>query len=151
MTPSDDGEPLRQHAEDGGRQESRERSGRSVAEWTTLAIGAVLILALVGLVTYLYVSGDNRPPVVAATPLDQEIRHEEGTYYVPIEVTNRGDRTAEEVVVQAELSTGEGAPEVSEFTIDFLAGGETAEGTVAFSADPSAGELMVGVVSFRSP
>jgi uncharacterized protein (TIGR02588 family) len=150
VRPGGDGEPQRDYAPESGRQESRERSGRSVAEWTTLVIGAVLILALVGLVTYLYVSGENRPPVVEATPLAQEIRREEGAYYVPIEVTNQGGETAEDVVIQAELSTGEGAPEVTEFAIDFLAGGETAEGTVVFSTDPSAGELTVGVASFRS-
>src|SRR5688572_3724611 len=104
MRPGGDGELQRNHA-----QESRERGGRSVAEWTTLVFGAVLILALVGLVTYLYVSGENRPPVVEATPLAQEIRREEGAYYVPIEVTNQGGETAEDVLVQAELSTGEGA------------------------------------------
>jgi uncharacterized protein (TIGR02588 family) len=150
MTPGGDGEPQRRHAQEAGRQESRGQRGRSVAEWTTLIIGAALILALVGLVTYLYVSGDNRPPVVEATPLDREIRREEGAYYVPIEVTNQGGRTAEDVVIQAELSTGAGAPEVTEFTIDFLAGGETAAGTVVFFTDPSAGELTVGVASFRS-
>ena len=149
MTPGSDDEPERRQAQEGSRQESRERSGRSVAEWTTLVIGVVLILALVGLVTYLYVSGDNRRPVIAATRLDREIRREEGAYYVPIEVTNRGGRTVEDVVIQAELSTGEGAPEVSEFTIGFLAGGETAEGTVVFLMDPSSGELTVRVASFR--
>jgi uncharacterized protein (TIGR02588 family) len=55
------------------------------------------------------------------------------------------------VVIQAELSTGAGAPEVTEFTIDFLAGGETTEGTTVFTTDPSAGELTVSVTSFRSP
>jgi uncharacterized protein (TIGR02588 family) len=151
MTPGGDGEPQRRHAQEAGRQESRGRSGRSVAEWTTFVLGAVLILALVGLVTYLYVSGDNRPPVVEATPLDRAVRHEEGAYYLPIEVTNREGRTVEDVVIQAELSSGEGAPEVSEFTIDFLASGETVEGTVVFSTDPSAEELTVRVASFRSP
>jgi uncharacterized protein (TIGR02588 family) len=151
MTPGGDSEPQQRYAQEAVRQESRGRSGRSVAEWTTLAIGAALILGLVGLVTYLYVSGNNRPPVVEAKPLDQEIRREAGAYYVPITVTNQGGRTAEEVVIQAELSTSEEAPEVAEFTIDFLAGGETVEGTVVFSADPSAGELTVDVVSFLTP
>jgi uncharacterized protein (TIGR02588 family) len=71
------------------------------------------------------------------------------TYYLPVAVTNRGGRTAEEVLIMAELVTGEGPPETAEFVIDFLAGGETGEGTVVFPADPSAGELTVRVVSFR--
>ena len=149
MTPGGNDEPRRRHAQEAEQQESRGRSGQSAAEWITLTLGAVLILVLVGLVTYLYVSGDNRPPVIEATPFAREIRHEEGAYYLPIEVTNQGGRTAEDVVIQTDLSTGEGASEVAEFTIDFLSGGETVEGTVVFVSDPSAGELTVGVASFR--
>ena len=149
MTARNHDQPDRQHAQKEGRQESEERNGRSVAEWTTLIIGVVLIVGLVGLVTYLYVSGGNQPPAIVATPLDQEIRHEEGAYFLPIAVTNRGDQTAEDVMIQAELAAGQEAPEMSEFTIDFLAGGETEEGTAVFSTDPLAGELTIDVASFR--
>lgn len=38
---------------------------------------------------------------------------------------------------------------LSEFTLDFLAGGETAEATLSFASDPTAGEISVGVASFR--
>jgi uncharacterized protein (TIGR02588 family) len=151
MTHGDDGERQQRTEMAAGRKESSHRGRRSVAEWTTLAIGVVLILVVVGLVTFLYASGDDRQPVVEAVALDREIRHEEGAYYLLIAVTNQGDRTAEDVVIQAELSTGAGAPEVTEFTIDFLAGGETTVGTTVFTTDPSAGELTVGVTSFRSP
>ncbi len=150
MTLGNQDHPDRQHAREAGGQESGERNDRSVAEWTTLIIGVVLILGLVGLVTYQYVSGGNEPPIVAATPLAQEVRHEEGAYFLPIAVTNHGDQTAEDVMIQAELVSGEGTPESTEFTIDFLAGGETEQGTVIFSTDPLTGELTVAVASFRT-
>ncbi len=150
MTARNHDQPDRQHDQEAGRQEFGGRSDRSVAEWTTLTIGALLILGLVGLVTYLYVSGGNQPPAIVATPLDQEIRDEEGAYFLPIAVTNRGDQTAEDVMIQAELAVGQEAPEMSGFTIDFLAGGETEEGTVVFFTDPLAGELTVDVASFRT-
>jgi uncharacterized protein (TIGR02588 family) len=130
-------------------EDSQERSGRTVAEWTTLSISIILILGLVALVTYVSISGGDEPPIVEARPQDQEIRHEGETYYLPVAVTNRGGRTAEEVLIMADLVTGEEPPETAEFVIDFLAGGETIEGTVVFATDPSVGELTVRVVSFR--
>ena len=150
MTPSNHAQPDRQRGQEAGREEPEGRGGRSVAEWTTLTIGVILILGLVGLVTYLYVSGGNQSPIIAVTPLDQEIQHQEGSYFLPVAVTNRGDQTAEDVMIQAELVTGEEAPEMSEFTIDFLAGGETEEGMVVFSTDPLAGDLTLDVASFRT-
>jgi uncharacterized protein (TIGR02588 family) len=140
-----------------GRSESRERNGqeetgqrgRSGAERTTLAISIILILGLLALVTYVSMTGGNEPPIVEAKPRDQEIRHEGESYYLPVAVTNRGGRTAEEVVVQAELAGSDGSSEDSEFTLDFLAGGETREGTAVFATNPLAGELTVDVASFR--
>jgi len=131
------------------REEATGERGRTVAEWTTLAISIALILGLVALVTYVSLTGGSNPPIVEARPLDAEVRHEGESYYLPVEVTNRGGRTAEEVLIQAELVGGDGAPETAELTIDFLAGGETAEGTVVFTADPLSGELTIGVASFQ--
>ena len=141
-----------------GRSESNERSGqkggrqreRSAAERTTLAISIVLILVLLALVTYVSISGGNEPPIVEARPLNQEIRREGESYYLPVAVTNQGGRTAEEVVVQVELAGRDGSSEASEFTLDFLAGGETREGTAVFATDPGAGELTIDVASFQS-
>jgi uncharacterized protein (TIGR02588 family) len=131
-----------------GQEESGQR-GRSVAEWTTLAISIILILGLLALVTYVSMTGGNEPPIVEARPLDQEIRHEGESYYLPVSVTNRGGRTAQEVVIQAELAGSDGSSEASEFTLDFLAGGETREGTAVFATDPLASELSIDVASFH--
>jgi uncharacterized protein (TIGR02588 family) len=144
-------------SESGDRQ-ARERDGeaasepraRSVAERTTLAISVILILGLLALVTYVSLTGGSEPPIVEAKPLETELRHEGESYYLLVAVTNRGGRTAEEVVVRAELTGSDGSVEESELTLDFLAGGETREGTVIFTTDPSTGELTVDVASFQS-
>jgi uncharacterized protein (TIGR02588 family) len=138
------------HSEEGSGQEGTGQRGRSGAEWTTLAISIILILGLLALVTYVSISGGNEPPIVEARPLDQEIRHEGESYYLPVAVTNRGGRTAEEVVIQAELTGSDGSSEASDFMLDFLAGGETREGTAVFATDPLAGELTIDVASFQS-
>jgi uncharacterized protein (TIGR02588 family) len=141
-----------------GRSPSEEERGeagegqrrRSAAEWTTLAVSIFLILGLLALVTYVSMTGGNDLPIVEAKPLPAEMRREGESYYLPVAVTNRGGRTAEEVVVEAELAGRDGSSEASEFTLDFLAGGETREGTVVFATDPLAGELTIAVASFQS-
>jgi uncharacterized protein (TIGR02588 family) len=134
----------------GSGEEGSDRRGRSAAEWTTLAVSIAIILGLLALVTYVSMTGGDEPPIVEARPLPAEMRHEGESYYLPVEVTNRGGRTAEEVVVQAELASSDGSAEASEFTLDFLAGGETREGTAVFATDPLAGELTIDVASFQS-
>ena len=144
---------------DAGRSQTRQEDaqeapgprGRSAAEWTTLAISISLIVALVALVTYVSISGGSEPPIVEARPFLEEIRHEGQSYVLPVTVTNRGGRTAEEVLIQAELISSDGSSEEREFTLDFLAGGETREGTVVFATDPAAGELTIDVASFQQP
>ena len=151
MTTRDaDSESGRPQTRERGRQDGTGQRGRSAAEWTTLAISIILIVGLLALVTYVSVTGGTEPPIVEARPLDQEIRHEGESYFLPVAVTNRGGRTAEEVVVLAELTGSDGSSEASEFTLDFLAGGETREGTAVFATDPSAGELTIDVASFQS-
>jgi uncharacterized protein (TIGR02588 family) len=132
-----------------GGEEATGKRGRSVAEWTTLAISIILILGLLALVTYVSITGGDEPPIVAARSLPDEIRHEGEAYYLPVEVTNHGGRTAQEVLIKAELVAGDGSAEETEFTLDFLAGGETREGTAVFATDPSTGELTIDVASFQ--
>jgi uncharacterized protein (TIGR02588 family) len=127
-----------------------ERRGRSPAELVAFAISVILIVAVVGLTAYLSRAKGDNPPVIDAAPRTGEVRHEDDSYYLPIDVTNRGSETVEAVLVQAELNGG-GEAQTAELTIDFLASGETAEGTMVFATDPRTGELTVGAVSFLPP
>jgi len=134
-----------------GEGEQAGQRGRSAAEWTTLTISVAIIAGLVAMVTYVSMTGGNEPPIVEARSVPAALRYDGESYYLPVAVTNRGGRTAEQVLIQAELAGDDGSSEVSEFTIDFLAGGETTEGTAVFATDPLAGELTIDVVSFQSP
>jgi uncharacterized protein (TIGR02588 family) len=145
-----DREPGDRQAREGGGEEAAKPRARSFAERTTLAISIMLILGLLTLVTYVSMTGGSEAPIVEAKPLETEIRHEGESYYLPVAVTNRGGRTAEEVVIQAELTGSDRSAEESQFTLDFLAGGETREGTVIFTMDPLNGELTIDVASFQS-
>ncbi len=126
-------------------------TSRTTAEWITLGISVVVLLAVVGLVGYLHVSGGDHPPIIVVEARLDETRQDAEAYYVPVEVRNRGDRTAGDVQVQAELDTGTGPPLTAEFTVTFLAGGQEVEGTFVFSEDPTSGTLTVDATSYRKP
>jgi uncharacterized protein (TIGR02588 family) len=150
MTKRDAGsESGERRTREGSGEDATGNRGRSAAEWTTLAISVILILGLLALVTYVSITGGNEPAIVSATPLPDEIRQEGEAYYLPVAVTNHGGRTAEEVLVQAELVRGDGSAEETQFTLDFLAGGETREATAVFATDPLTGELTIDVASFQ--
>lgn len=139
---------------DSGRDTSATAPGaatRTTAEWITLGISAMVLLAVVGLVSYLHVSAGDHPPMIAVEARLDEIRRDADAYYLPVDVRNRGDRTAGDVQVRAELDTGSGAPVTAEFTVTFLAGGEEVEGTFVFNDDPTSGILTVEATSFREP
>lgn len=135
----------------GDQTPSSHRGGRSMAEWTTLGISLAILFGIAGLVTYLYLAGGAQPPIITAEPKLDELRHDRGAYYLPVEVINQGDETAEGVRVEAELVSESGPPETAEFTLLFLAGGERAHGTAVFSEDPSKGDLTVRAISFVTP
>lgn len=124
---------------------------RSVAEWTTLGISFTILILILGLTTYLYVRGGQKPAVILVEPQMQELRQDSGGYYLPVIVRNVGDPTVEEVLIQAELDTGAGEPETAQFTVNFLAGGERVKGTFVFQHDPAEGDLTARVISFQEP
>ena len=124
---------------------------RSIAEWVTLGISIAVVLAVVGLISLFSLRGGNAPPAIAVEPRMDALRHDEGGFYLPVVVRNEGDRTAEDVVVSAELDAGEHPTETADFTITFLAGGDEVEGTFVFRSDPARGDLTVRVVSFLEP
>lgn len=133
-------------ADDQARQ-----GGRSRAEWTTLGISLTILALVFATIVWLWMRDTAMPATVEVTPVTEAIRHEGDVWYLPLDVVNRGDATAEDVVVEAELDTGEGEPETAEITFSFLASGETARGTVVFTSDPASGEVTIRPVSFKEP
>jgi uncharacterized protein (TIGR02588 family) len=133
-----------------GEGKGQEKEERTTAEWVSLFISVAIVLALVGGLVYQVFAGGNRPPTIEVKPLMEEVRHEGDSYYLSLDVTNNGDRTAENVEVMLSLDTGEGDPETMQFQIQFLDGGETENQTVIFQNDPGKGELT-HTASFHVP
>jgi len=135
---------------EGGQQTKGSRgAGRTIAEWTSLGISVAILLAVIVLLSYEYFASSARQPVIEAQPQLGEVRQAGDAYYLPVDLTNRGERTAENVRVEVSLSPGQG--ESSQFELRFLAGGATERGIVIFREDPSEGNVTVDTVSFRKP
>lgn len=128
-----------------------EKEGRSPAEWASLVISTSVVAGLIGVIVFLYVSGGANEAIIEVRPELGQVRQESGNYYLPVTITNVGDVTAEDVMVEVTMTRSDGQQEVSEATIDFLAGHASEDVVVVFSEDPRDGEVAAGVISFLSP
>lgn len=124
---------------------------QSAAEWITLGVSVAVVLVVVGLIGYEYFTSGGQSPVIEVRPLLREVREVGGEYYLPVEVANRGERTAENVKVRVSLTSDGANQEASQFTINFLAGNDSEQEVVVFAEDPSQAELNTDVESFRKP
>ena len=140
------GQQLRQ-----GRNNEQQDHSRSAVEWVTFAISAAILLALIGLVIVQQGVRGDLPAVIEVQPQLQAVQRVGESYYLPVAVTNQGDKTAGDVRVEVSLVDGQGGRESSQFQIDFLAGGATRLGTAVFRGDPSHGNVRADVVSFVHP
>jgi len=123
------------------------RGRRAPAEWWSFGIAlAILVVVVVGLAVQI---GGEAPahPVVA---IGIAVERPDGTFEVPVEVRNDGDRAAAEVQVSAQLVTPDGE-QTGDQIIDFLGAGEVQSLVFVFTTDPQAGTFSLGVTSFARP
>jgi uncharacterized protein (TIGR02588 family) len=120
---------------------------RSPAEWVTFAIAVAIVAVVVGLIAR-EIPGSKRPPAPVAEAGDVE--HRGDVYVVPVEVRNEGQRTAENVQVQATV-TIDGQETTADQTVDFLARGESQELEFVFTDDPRHADLAVEVTGYLVP
>ncbi|PZO11510.1 MAG: TIGR02588 family protein [Leptolyngbya foveolarum] len=129
--------------------ESSNHRSRSTAEQISFIIASALLVAILGIVGYLWVSDRNQDPPALAVSSHLEPR--QGKYYVPFTVINTGGETATTVQVIAELRINGEVVEGGDQTIDFLSRQEEAKGAFIFIRDPCSGELTVRVASYTAP
>ncbi|WP_416670074.1 TIGR02588 family protein [Egbenema bharatensis] len=120
------------------------------AEWITFAIAAFLVLILVGLVLFVWLTQSDEPPILSVHP-QTVVERSQGQYYVPFTTANVGGGIAESVQVLGELIINGQMEEMGEQQIDFLSAGEEQQGAFVFSHDPRQGELIIRVASYKLP
>ncbi|MBA2281660.1 MAG: TIGR02588 family protein [Actinomycetota bacterium] len=133
---------------DDAADDGNESEGRSPAEWVTFSVSLVILAVVVALIAG-QMWGEQRPAAPAAA-VAGEVREVDGNYYVPVEVTNAGDDTAENVQVVATLTIGDETLEGDQM-VDFLSGGEVEDVEFVFDEDPAGGELAVSVSGYGLP
>lgn len=125
---------------------------RTVPAMVTFGISLAIVLGLVVLVSYQYLSRGSDPAIVEVTPQLDAVQRAGDAYYLPVEIKNRGGRTAADLRVQVTLRSDQGQQaEPAELLILFLPAGGTARGTVVFHEQPSQERLRAAVVSFLEP
>lgn len=124
--------------------------GRSTAEKITTIISVLLIAALAGAILYEgYATGQSEPATLEVTVLSDQIEQRGGDFYVPVEITNDGDQTVEEVVVNIELLDGESVVDEAETVIATLGESETITAVLVVADDPAGLTIEAGVVTYQ--
>jgi uncharacterized protein (TIGR02588 family) len=126
-------------------------SERSSAEWVTLAVSSLIVLGLIAVTTYFYLTASDAPVAVQVEPRMAETYRVGDRFYLPISVRNRGGQTGTDVRVRVSLTGSDGRQESAEVLVNFLAGGGTSKAVVSFGSDPRQGQLEAGVTSYLEP
>jgi uncharacterized protein (TIGR02588 family) len=122
---------------------------KNALEWTVFAVGLVLVLATLGyLVRESVASGDEPPDVAVRLGSARPSQH---GWLLPVEVTNVGSSTAEDVRVPIALDLPDGTREEAELDIAFLPPESKRRGWVNFRSDPGEGTLSLGAIAFEVP
>lgn len=121
-------------------------SGKNWLERLVFVLGLAMVLGLAAFFTREALSGPQAPPRVGIAL--EPAREEGDQILVPVKVTNSGDESAEEVVVEVRLGDGPG----TRFTVDHLPGGATRDAIVTFQRGKSPRAAPQGYVAgYRVP
>ena len=135
----------------GEDQEERPRQ-RTVAEWTTLAISAVVVLALIGAaLAEIFLRDDPSGPVVAIELAVDQAEVRDGQTYIPYEVRNDGADAATDIVAIVEFTQGDQVVEETTVDIALLASHDVAEGEIVTTLDVAAHAVGARISAVQLP
>ena len=117
-------------------------------EWTVFGVSAILIVLVLGFLIFENATiGDALPDIQVQTGTPEA---RTGYFAVRLEVTNKGDQTAEGVHIEVVLRAG-GKEERADLEIAFLPRRGTREAWVTFKTDPRHGTLEARVLGYEKP
>jgi uncharacterized protein (TIGR02588 family) len=146
-------EQKEQKHENSGKDEQQkpERKEPNAAEIVTFIASLLVVLAVFGMVVFLMFTESGKPAAISVTPEIGSIRQQDGMYYVPVKVENKGGLGAQAVLVRVTLEGDNGEKTETEFTVDFLAGGASADGVAIFRENPADKNLTAECISYLKP
>ena len=122
---------------------------RNALEWVILVASLAAIIGVVGfLIVEAFADGGRPASVAAVADTDRGTAANDG-WLLPVRVSNSGGSAALSVAVEV-TAIVDGAEEVSELTVDVLAGGSEVELLAGFSAEPE-GDVAIRIVGLETP
>lgn len=118
-------------------------------EWIFASLGAAVFLFAFIYMLYSGLSNKNTPPDINITILS--VTRAESNYVVEIAVKNNGSSTAEGVIIEGALISGNLQAELSRTTLDYLPENSYIKGGLIFTRDPSLFELSVRALGYEDP
>lgn len=121
------------------------------AELVTLAISIVLLVTLVGGLVWLDVRGGDARARISTDLRFSEAYESGGDWYLPVWITNEGDRATDVLEVDIVRPIEGEQPETSTLAYAFVAGGERVKGTAVFDEKPTEDTIEVDVLGITEP
>lgn len=118
-------------------------------EWTVFFVSLAAVLATAGFLVWDAVTARGGAPdlrVELGAPQPGS-----GGFAVPVTVSNRGDETAEGVLVEVTLELPGAPPERAEIEMAFVPRRSQREGWVTFQSDPRLGRLHGRAAGYEKP
>ena len=131
------------------RNRAKAESGIPVAEWICAAIGFTVVSVTLAFLAYRAFAGGDSPPDISIR-VESIAQLREG-YVLMIAATNRGDRTAANVKVEASLKAPAGVVETSEMSFTYLPPRSERRGGLFLRRDPRKFELSVNAKGYENP
>lgn len=131
------------------RKSQQERDRPPLYEWVVAALGLLVVLCTLGLLTYEVIAGDTSvpDPLIRVTGV-HKVR---GGYLAQVEAFNRGGDTAAGLTVGGTLKQNGRDIETSEVTLDYLPGQSLREAGLFFSEDPRRYRLELRALGYQEP
>ena len=78
--------------------EDKQQQKRTIAEWITFSVASLILIAVVGLVSFTWIKKSAQKPPILIINSNKPLRKLDGKYYLPFEVVNHGGETELEVI-----------------------------------------------------
>lgn len=134
---------------DSGGENASGAKGTSAWEWAVAAVGALLVLSVVGLMLYEALTEPSTPPQIEVS-VDTIVQNEYG-YVIQFQARNHGQITAAGLVVEGELKSDTGTVEKAQVTIDYVPSESRRKGGLLFTHDPRHYTVNVSAKGYDVP
>jgi uncharacterized protein (TIGR02588 family) len=135
--------------QDGEQQNGQQQKPIPLSEWVVAIVGALLVLASIGYMTYEAIFGLKSPPDVTVQVTG--VQPVQSGYLVEVQAQNIGGSTAAAVVVEGVLKQGEETVETSQASIDYVPSQSQRGAGLFFSYNPADFDLSVRAMGYQEP